>query len=130
MVKGMTRQKFVENTELKEKLINTSGFELIERSFIQTRMHGAMNRTPNIVNKFFATIGESVSKQIDSVYFTQLDNRVDISFNQFTQMTERESLDIVTEFSLNKSTGINDLCSKLIFDAIESILGVFRKIMQ
>lgn len=84
--------------------------------------------TANVINQFFSTVGDRVSEQIEPTEFTQLDGRVQISFNQFTPMTQNDLLEIVKDIGTSKSSDIKDLSGKLVVDSIHSIPEVYVKI--
>lgn len=81
-----------------------------------------------VINKFFATVGETVTRNQPVIDYKQLDERVEIDMNNFKAMTVDSFLKIVGELSYAKSSGIDDLNSKLIIDAMKAIPEVYTKI--
>lgn len=82
------------------------------------------------INYFFATIGNRTANtgnygDIDAIL---LDPASQVKLMEFTPFTCDSLLEILKELSLHKSSGIKDISTSLLFDAIKAIPEVFVKL--
>lgn len=78
------------------------------------------------VNRYFAQVGERVSAEINSSTCEILDNEVvDTAMNFFNRLTVTRFLEILSELNLSKSSGIPELNSRLIINAMKTRPEVF-----
>lgn len=81
-----------------------------------------------VINDFFATIGEDVMKDQPIIEYKQLDTGFEIGKRDFKTMSVDIFLEIIAELSYSKSSGIDGLNSKFIIDAMKAIPEVFVRI--
>lgn len=78
------------------------------------------------INNYFATVGERVVDEITFVPTQMLDERViDTEMSYFNEITISRFLEIVSELKTTKSSGIEDLNSCLVIQAMKTIPHVF-----
>lgn len=82
----------------------------------------------NRINEFFAAVGENIMEGLPTVEYKQMDPPNDCSKNEFALMTVVKFLEIVDELNYSKSSGVDNLNSRLIIDAMKGIPNVFVKI--
>lgn len=82
----------------------------------------------NKINEFFASIGENIMKGLPNIDYKQLYSANDKLKNEFNLMSVGRFLEIVNELSHTKSSGVDDLNSSFIIDAMQGIPEVFVKV--
>lgn len=82
----------------------------------------------NVINEFFAYIGENIMKDLSNVEHKQLDPPNDTVKDGFNLISTVKFLEIVDELNYTKSSGVDDLNSRLIIDAMKGIPSIFVKI--
>lgn len=81
-----------------------------------------------IINCFFAGIGEMVVQNQRYEEYKQLDCKLDDKLLEFDDMTVNDFLEIVKDLKSNKSSGVKDLNTRCIIDAMRAIPNIFVKI--
>lgn len=84
-----------------------------EKSVDQVFLYGTEilcdeRETANVVNEFFSTVGERVSKDLGHLPHVQLDDNPDLELADFPLMSITEFINIISEFKDNKPSGILD----------------------
>lgn len=83
----------------------------------------------DVINKFFAGVAERLLEQLDrssvQVYSSNLDEKTELVFEEFTPITVNIFLEIIATFSYTKSSGYEDLNSKLLLDTMKCIPQIF-----
>lgn len=94
-------------------------------------------REVDVVNNFFAQVGDKISEEISALCnvcrnFTQLDEEIDSEhgMSEFKLMNVDILFEILKELDSAKSSGVVDLGSNFIFDAIAAIPEVFVKLIN
>lgn len=81
-----------------------------------------------VINNFFAGIGEMVIQNQNYVEYKQLDDKLDDGLLEFKCMNVNDFLEIVKELKSNKSSGVKDLNTVFILDAMKVIPNIYVKI--
>lgn len=90
-----------------------------------------VDETVTIINNFFANIGKN--NNINGVNYTsqnQLDPTPDETMENFCKMDSITLINILKELNKSKSSGIEEINSTIIFDAIHSIHEIFVKVIN
>lgn len=82
----------------------------------------------NEINDFFAHVGDRIIFEECSLPHIQLDESSSTPLNNFTLFDEASLLDLLKEISTHKSSGIKDITTDLLFDAIRSKPDIFVKL--
>lgn len=89
------------------------------------------DQTADIINSFFAQIGNNLlGNTVINLKKVSIDPRPDTEFSRFGLMDCNSFFDIIKEMKENKSSGLQDINSKLILDAMRAIPEVFVKIIN
>lgn len=81
----------------------------------------------NEINEFFARVGDRITIT-EEVSYKQYDERKQCILEHFTPISESTLLDTLKEFNVHKSSGIKDLPTDLLFDAIRVKPDIFVKL--
>lgn len=84
--------------------------------------------TANIINEFFATVGERVSDELGFVPTNQLDSQNDDDLCDFPLMSTDTFLKIISELKSSKPSGITDINSSVFIDSMFAIPNVYTKL--
>lgn len=85
----------------------------------------SLQNSVNEINEFFATVGDRVEVSTCNEHFVQYDPPGSCLLTTFTLFTCESSLEILGELSVHKSSGIQDLPTSLLFDAIRAVPEIF-----
>lgn len=77
------------------------------------------------INKFFALVGDRTASTLSDELFTQKDTPAVGIMEKFTPFTYGSLLDTLKELSPHKSSGIRDIATSVLFDAIGAVPEVF-----
>lgn len=80
------------------------------------------------INNFFAEVGERVIKSLPHLDYTQHDEEVDIHMKEFELMGSTEYYDIIKEMDYSKASGVCDINTTLLLDAMKALPNVFLDI--
>ena len=87
----------------------------------------AQEKIPDVINDLFATIGPSLARPFQNMpripkIFTPINNRADFDL---VPITEQDVIKKVTEISTYKSSGINNISSKIMKDVVIIMIKEF-----
>lgn len=85
------------------------------------------SETANILNDFFASVGERVCENLASLNYIQLDDVTDSNLCEFPLMTVDAFQNIVSELNVNKPSGIPELSTKVLLEAMQAVPLLFIK---
>lgn len=83
-----------------------------------------------VINDFFAIVGEMVVQDLADISHKQLDDVNQTSKEQFDPMMDGKFLEIAKELHFSKSSGIDGLNSRLIIEAMKAMPSVFFKVVN
>lgn len=86
--------------------------------------------TAEVVNNFFASVGDKVTNGLNCGDCVQLDQEADSEMSSFKLMTSSELLTIIKDFDVHKSSGIQNINSKIMLDSIRAIPAVFTYLVN
>lgn len=95
-----------------------------------TETECAIGETANIVNDFFATIGDNVIEVTERDNFIQLDPKPDSHLTEFKILDCNGLMEIIKDFDVFKSSGVDGINSCIMLDAIRAIPEVFVKLVN
>lgn len=98
----------------------------IERVF----KHGSdvlleLQESADEINSFFATIGDRTATSVNNTPFRQLDQPSSEKLMAYTPFTCESLLETLGELSIHKSSGVKDVSTRLLFDAIRAVPRIF-----
>lgn len=82
----------------------------------------------DVINNFFATVGERISEKMINIEYTQLDAESDVFFEDFPLMKVDDFLKIVSELKPSKPSGIPDINTRVIIESMKAIPLLFTKL--
>lgn len=113
-------------------LLGNEQSKAIDRVFLDgTEVLCEEDNTADVINKFFAMVGTNRGASNRNINeYKQLDPAPDVVLEEFIPITCDNLIDILKELNENKSSGVNEINSTLIFDAIYAIPEIFVKIIN
>lgn len=82
----------------------------------------------NIINEFFSTVGERVSKDLGHLPYVQLDDKPDLELANFPLMSVADFVSIASELKTNKPSGILDFSATSVIDSMFALPELYTKL--
>lgn len=82
----------------------------------------------DLINCFFASVGERVADCMGFEPPLQLDSHVETAMEEFPLMNINTFMDIVSESNVDKPSGISEINTKIMLDAMKAVPLLFTKL--
>lgn len=123
--------------KLIDSLIGGQSCKAIDRVYSPgTNVLCREDETANVVNRFFAQVGDKIGEEIKlnvlNRNFVQLSDKISNEYGMAKILPINNVIlfDILKELDCNKSSGVTDISSNFIFDAIAAMPDVFIKLIN